>query len=40
MVAIPGALATDPRAAPIDINLAPSLPADAHMLTSWIIARA
>jgi hypothetical protein len=40
MVAIQSALANYPRAAPIDINLAPSLPADAHMLTSWIIARA
>jgi len=40
MVANQGALANYPRAAPTEINLAPALPADAQLLTSWIIARA
>jgi hypothetical protein len=40
MVAAQSALANYPRAAPTEISLAPSLPADAQMLTSWIIARA
>ena len=40
MVAIQSALANYPRAAPTEIDLAPALPADAQLLTSWIIARA
>jgi hypothetical protein len=40
MVAIQSALASYPRAAPTEINMAPSQSADAQMLISWIIARA
>ena len=40
MVAIQSSLASYPRAAPTEIDMAPSQPADAQMLISWIIARA
>jgi hypothetical protein len=40
MVAIQSVLESYRRAAPIDTDMAPSLPPDAQMLISWIIARA
>jgi hypothetical protein len=40
LVALHAVVATGPRPAPTDVDLAPSLPADAQLLTSWIISPA